>query len=172
MSQFPTWAAGQKVVAATLMAGTVYFIQKASNTSRTSVTAMADDPELTMQLAGNSVYSVEFFLYYASGSTGKFTTSWTVPSGLNSAGRAALGLDSSVSNSTPEGVMRSGVHGYATGVTYGDRAGTNSLYAMENAVISTGSIGGTLALGWTQSASSATATTLAAGSWMRVQQMG
>lgn len=143
---------------------------KALGTSRVSTIVATDDPDLTMAVSGTGTYAVEFHLYYASGATGKFLTQWDVPAGVTGL-RSALGLDSSVSNSTPSGIMRSGMHAFTTGVAYGDRASASELYALETGVVTGAGTDGVIALKWAQSVSNATSVGLGAGSWMRVTRI-
>ena len=104
MTQYPTWAAGSRILASTLNAMIPVTVYKTAPTSRTSIT-LTDDPDMTVQLSAGGVYVVEMHLHYYSGTTGEFTTAWDVPAGVTG-NRTGLGLDSSVTNSTPEGVMR------------------------------------------------------------------
>lgn len=143
---------------------------KVVGSSRVSTATATDDPDLTMNVSGLGTYAVEFHLYYASGTTGKFLTMWDVPAGVTGL-RSALGLDSSVSNSTPAGIMRSGMHAFTTGVVYGDRASTSELYATETGIVIGAGTDGVIALKWCQSVSNATAVGLGSGSWMRVTRI-
>lgn len=165
-----TFLAGQRVTAGQLNAIPPKVVYKTTTTSRASTTTQVLDPDLQMVLSAGGVYLVEFGIMYSSGATGKFTTSWQVPSDASGAGRTAVGLDSSVSNSVPEGVGRFGSHGFTTTLSYGDRAGTASLFAVETAIIAMGAAG-TVGLMWAQSVSNATVVSVGTYSRMKVQQI-
>lgn len=176
MSIYPNFTAGQKLTAALLAAGQSMIVYKTANTDRASTTTLTDDPELTFSLAAGAVYIVEFYLHSAAITGALFTTAWTVPSGATG-NRSAHGLASTVADTSAApagggaGSARAGVHGYATTVSYGNRnSGTNQVLCLEESLITTSSAG-TCALKWAQSASNATATRLAAGSWARATRI-
>lgn len=164
------FAAGQRVTAGQLNRIQPLVVYKTTTTSRTSTATQALDPDLQMTLSAGGVYVIEFGIMYASGATGKFTTSWQVPSDAAGAGRTAVGLDSSVSNAVPEGVGRFGSHGFSTTLSYGDRAGTASLFAVETGIVAMGAAG-VVGLMWAQSVSNATAVSVGTYSRMKVQQI-
>ena len=166
-----TFAAGQRVTAAQLNQIQPLVVYKTTATTRASTTTQVLDPDLQMTLSAGGVYMVEFGILYASGATGKLATSWAIPSDASGSGRSAVGLDSSVSNATPEGVMRAGVHGFATAAAYGDRASTASLFAVETAVVTMGAAG-VVGLMWAQSVSNATVVSVGSTSYMKAQQIG
>jgi hypothetical protein len=174
MSKYPAIAAGQRITTNLLNAMIPEIIDKPAATSRTSTTTVSDDPDLTFTLAANSMYFVEFFIKYstpgASGTAG-FKTQWTVPSGAGG-NRTALGPGSTQTDSGADNIsVHSGVHGFTTAVTYGSRGTTsNQLMAIETALVTTTS-SGTCALQWAQQTSNASATTVAADSFMRVTQL-
>lgn len=145
---------------------------KTADTSRASTTTFASDPDLTVSLAANSVYRVEFFMHYAATDAGRFKTQWSVPSGATGV-RSAVGPDQgtilSVTSSGASG--RWGVHAYSTSCIYGTRDDTgNQCFAMEESIITTTSAG-TCALQWAQATSNASASKLASGSYMRVKRL-
>jgi hypothetical protein len=167
---------GISAIAGDAPLGVALQAHKASTTSVTSSTVMFPDPDLFFSFsgAGGSSYFVEFFLSYNSGATGKFTTQWSVGGSatISSTARNAQGLDSTVSNATPAGIMRSGQHGYTTSVTYGDRAGTASLYAYECGTVTLSSGGPCqVGLSFAQSVSNATPVNLVTGSYARLTRI-
>jgi hypothetical protein len=165
MAVYPTFTAGQKTTASLLTSGETQFAYKTADTVRTSTTTLADDPDLAFSLEANGVYRVEFWLHYAAVSAEQFRTAWTVPTGVTGV-RSAFGIDSTVSSATPSGIMRTGVHQYTTGATYGDRNNnSNQCLAIEEAVVTVSSTAGTVAVQWAQATSGATGTRLAAGSY-------
>ena len=172
MAIYPNYTAGQKLTAADLAAGQSIIVYKTANTDRASTTTLTDDPELTVTLAAGAVYIIEFYLHYAAINAAQFKTAWTVPSGATGA-RSVRGLASTVSDSSSAptgggaGSLRSGIHNYTTVINYGTRdSGTNQVLAREETLITTSSAG-TCAIQWAQVTSNATATRMAAGSWVR-----
>lgn len=167
MAIYPFYKAGQRLTAADLIAAQELIVFKAVNTDRTSTITFTDDPELTLQLAANAVYTVEFFIGFAGGS-GKFQSKWTVPSGATGnksvQGPGSLATDTSMDNAS----MRSGVFPYSTAIAYGNRttSSTNQSIAIETSLITT-TTAGTCALSWTQVTSNVAATRVGAGSWVR-----
>lgn len=165
------WAAGRTASAASPI-GEPLFKYKAAHTDRPSTTTLTDDPDLTMPLDANAVYVVEFHLHYAATDTARFRTAWTVPASAVGT-RSSVGPDQGVilSSTSAGGAGRWGVHNFGTTATYGTRdSATNQCAAMEEATVIT-TTAGTCALQWSQVTSSATATRLAQGSWMRAVRL-
>lgn len=179
MSQYPVVYAGQRLTGSFVQSMLPLEFWKVTTTDRSSTTTLADDPDLTTLLDANATYKVEFHLHYAAtppAGTGQFKTAWTVPASATG-NRTAHGMASTVSDSSSAptgggaGDGRSGVHGFATAVTYGDRASTtNQCFALEEGVVVTTNAG-TLAIQWAQVTSSATVTRLSAGSFLRVKRL-
>lgn len=146
-------------------------VHKPGNTDRPSTTALVADPHLTVQLQANAKYLVEYHLYYAALSAAAFKTAWGVPAGA-AGNRSVLGPGSSATNANADDMsVRSGVYAPAAAVVYGTRNhATNLVHAVESGIITTTSAG-TLALSWAQSVSNATATRLAAGSYVQVTRL-
>jgi len=172
MSKYPTIYAGQRITGLLLQSMVPDVIRKTVATDRASTTTLADDPDLTTQLEANAVYYVEMELWYAASTLSSgIKTAWTVPSGVTG-NRSALGMASTVSDTTPAGVGRWGVHNYTTAVFYGDRQSTtNLILARETSVVTVGSTAGTLALQWAQDTSDATSCRMGVGSLMRVTRI-
>ncbi|MGW1892151.1 hypothetical protein ACWCP6_18105 [Streptomyces sp. NPDC002004] len=142
---------------------------KTNDTTTTSAT-MATDPDLQVTLAANSVYRVEIYMHYAALDAARFKTQWLVPASASGV-RSCIGPDQGVilSSTSAGGTGRWGVHAYSTTATYGTRDhATNQCVAIEESVITT-TTGGTLALQWCQATANATATKLAAGSYIRAK---
>lgn len=167
MALYPSILAGQRITASLLQAMLPLIAYKTANTDRSATTTLTDDPDMTVQLAANAVYRVEMRIYYAT-TTGTgaplFKTAWDVPSGATG-NRSAQGPGSNAVDPGADNIaVHSGVHAFATTVTYGGRASAvNQCVAIETATITTTNAG-TLALQWAQATSSATAVRVAAGS--------
>ncbi|MET7982516.1 hypothetical protein [Streptomyces sp. NPDC005281] len=143
---------------------------KTSDTTITSSTTFASDPDLQCTLAANSVYRVEMYLHFAALDAARFKTQWLVPASATG-NRSCIGPDQGVilSGTSSGGTGRFGVHGFTTASTYGTRdSASNLCAAIEEAVVTT-TTGGTLALQWAQATSNATGSKLGAGSYMRVK---
>ncbi|MBQ0827719.1 hypothetical protein [Streptomyces tagetis] len=144
---------------------------KSSDTDRTTAT-LADDPELTTQLAGNGIFHARFYLLFGATNTGRFRTVWKVPSGASGL-RSALGPDQGtvLSSGSSGGPGRWGAHVFSTACIYGVRDGTGLLaVAIEESILTT-SVAGTLAIQWAQQTTNATATRLGAGSYLEVRRL-
>jgi hypothetical protein len=172
MTTYPAIAGGDDITADLLVSMLPMFAVKSSATTRTSTTTLADDPELTLTLAANAKYFVEFFLYYGAINAEKFKTAWTVPSGVTGT-RATLGPGSTANQASMDNVsMRAGAHLYTTSATYGTRDdNTGPCLAYETSIVITGASSGTLAVKWAQGTSGSTGTALFEGSFMRVTRL-
>jgi hypothetical protein len=171
MAQYPVLLAGQRITAALLASMLPLEQWKTGNTDRAATTTFADDPDLSILLEANSTYRVEMYLHYAALDAARFKTMWNVPTGWTG-NRSAVGPDQGqILSATSGGTGRWGVHNLNTACTYGtrDNAG-NQCYALEEGVVTT-TTAGTLALQWAQATSNATASRLAAGSYMRVKRL-
>jgi hypothetical protein len=164
------WAVGRPASAASPL-GLPLLKYKAAHTDRASTTTLADDPDLTVTLDANAVYVVEFHLHYAATDTARIKTAWTVPASA-AGNRSAVGPDQGVILSgSSGGTGRWGVHNFGTNCIYGTRNdASNQCAALEEATVITTS-GGTCALQWAQVTSSATATRMGQGSWMRATRI-
>ena len=181
MAKYPPTPAGTRIDSALLQSMLPEYVVKATNTDRTSTTAMSPDPDLTAPVVANAVYCVEFYIYYGGGhdtdstADGDFVTSWAVPagtSGLKSViGPGANAASSSLAHTVNS--VRLGIHQLTTNVQYACvRNATNLLQlAYEQGIITIGATPGNVTLQWAQEASSATATRVAAGSFMRLTRL-
>lgn len=157
----PTLYAGQRLTAATLQAMVGLKAAKTADLGRTSTTALTADPDLSVTLAANSVYVVGLLLLYKGGTTGSsdFKFSWSLPSGASLAGEY-MGI------ANPVSLVSATITGASTTVSYTNGTGNPFPVTIE-ATVTTGSSAGAFALTWAQNTSSATTTTLMAGSNLR-----
>jgi hypothetical protein len=169
VARYPTVYAGQRITGTLLQSMLPEFVHKVTSEDRAATTTLTADSDLQIALEANAVYHVEMYIHYAAASAAGFKTDWSVPSGATG-NRWSLGAGSTqVSSDNVSG--RWGVHTFVTACEYGDRASaTNQLGALEQAVVTTTNAG-TLALRWAQATSDATATRVAAGSYMRVVRL-
>lgn len=164
---YPTIAAGSRVTAGLLQSMQPLVAYKSADTLRASTTTLADDPDLTMQLAANATYLVEMRISFATiTGTGAplLKTAWDVPAGA-SGNRSAQGPGSAATDSNADNMAtHAGIHAFNTTVTYGGRnSATSECIAIETGLITTASAG-TLAFQWAQATSNATAVRVGAGS--------
>src|SRR5262245_1092905 len=129
MATYPSILAGQRITAALLISMLPQTAYKVSNTDRTATTTFADDPDLSLPVVAGAVYQVEMRVYYAT-PTGAaaplFKTAWDVPAG-SSGNRSATGPGSAAIDPGADNIaMHSGVHNFATAVTYGGRASSTN----------------------------------------------
>jgi len=136
-------------------------VVKVSNTSRASVTAHADDPELTLPVAASTVYMFESLLIYDAGG-GLISLGLSTPAGATTQ-FTPEGLDTAVTTTTT-GAQRRAIGGAGIG-----SGGAGVLTAADpRAVITVSGTAGNVALNWAQNTSNVTPTILKAGSWIRL----
>ncbi|MET8694678.1 hypothetical protein ABZV65_19295 [Streptomyces bauhiniae] len=166
------WLALNRLATSNTPLYTPIYRYKTVTLDRTSNT-LTDDPDLTIQLDAGAVYKVEYHLHYAATDAARFRTAWTVPPAA-AGNRSAIGPDQAqiLSATSSGGTGRWGVHNFGTACIYGTRdSNNNQCVALEEALVTTTSAG-TCALQWAQQNTNATASRLAAGSFMRVTRIG
>lgn len=166
---YPDWKAGDDITADLLRGGLPRFAYKTAQTDRASTVTPTDDPDLQMTLDIGS-YHVEFFIHYSTPAAADFRSDWNFTGTVSSTNKAALGLGTTVTDSTPQGIMRSGIHGIATDITYGDRAGANQIFCYETGLVVV-TASGLLSYRWAQGTSNAGTTSVHAESRMKVQRI-
>lgn len=144
---------------------------KTANETVTSSTTLQNDDALTVTLDANSVYRVYMVLLMAGITAGEIKTSWTVPAGATGFKNCMGPGSDSTSRDGAAATMRYGVHTFTTAVNYGVNDAANFVHAVEQGVVTT-TTGGTFVLQWAQQASSATASTIAAGSFLIAEKIG
>jgi hypothetical protein len=169
---FPVWNPGQDITADALNMMLPQTYWKAVSEDRVSTTTLADDADLVAPLLANAVYHVTMYLHYAATNACRLKTQWRVPSGVTG-NRSCLGADQGqILSVTSGGQGRFGVHLYSTPSTYGTRdSSSNQCFAIEDAIVTTGSTAGTLALQWAQATSGVDITRMGAGSYMEVKRL-
>ena len=172
MSTYPTIAAGQSITASLLTSMLPQQVVKQANTDKVNST-FAADPELTMPLAANAVYHVEFLLIAGGIATADVQTRWALPataSGLrivNGPGSAAL------ETNADNVATRQGVHQFSTAILYnGVRNATANYFRIYEYAVVTLVDAGNVTLEWAQGTTQTTASRIAAGSLLRVRRLG
>lgn len=156
-------ASGVKWAAATGGGSTFVHARKTADTARTTTTTLTDDPHLTVAVAASTTYDVEgYFIWTAASGTPDIKFAFTVPSGatFNIGVMAGYGAASSSS--------------YYPCVTSGTSPGsvqvtTATSIALVKGFITVAGTSGSLTFQWSQNTSSADATTVLTGSWLRIR---
>jgi len=145
---------------------------KTANETVTSSTTLQNDDALTLTLDANSVYRIYMCLLMAGVTAGEIKTSWTVPASATGFKNCmGPGSDSTSRDAGATTTMRYGVHTFTTTVNYGMNDAANFVHAVEQGLVTT-TTGGTFVLQWAQQASSGTASTIAAGSFLIAEKIG
>jgi hypothetical protein len=145
----------------------IIFASKTADESLTSNTTLQDDNDLSVTVAANSVYEVEFGLVYEAGTTGDIKYKWVAPAGAtftHSANRLNVGAtltgDDTVSVDAISVTVSAG--GLGTGV---------SLPIEGKGLLRVASTAGTFKLQWAQDTSSAGATIMKADSFIVLRRV-
>lgn len=168
-ARYPDIRAGQDIDEEMLRSMLPRWVYKTAQTDRLSTITPTADPDLTIALEPGT-YNVEMWLHYSTPAAADFRTDWNFTGTVSTSNKWCLGLGTTVSDSTPQGIMRSGIHGHATDVIYGDRGGANQMTCYEAGLV-TVTVAGTLELRWAQGTSTASNTSLHGESRMRVEQI-
>jgi len=136
-------------------------IVKLADTSRASTTTLTADPELQLAVVANTTYTFDAELFYDAGA-GQFNMFFAGPAG-STISWVPAGLDPSVT-AAASGIIRTGRNGQVVG-----EAGAGTVVtAFPRGIITVAGTAGTVSVNWAQGTSSATATILKAGSWLRL----
>lgn len=163
-NKYPNINAGSTPTVALLNEMLPLEAMKPSNTARTSTTTLTADPDLTFALEANAAYDFELELLYNGGTNGSsdLKFAFTGPSGFT----MTLG---GLLVTIPAGVASTGGT-QGTTFTSGTNGTSTPLWLRLSGRLATSSTVGSLTLTWAQNTSSATATTLTAGSKMRARR--
>jgi len=165
---YPVILAGSRITAGLLSSMMPLEAYKAADLFRTTTT-LADDPDLQMQLEGGATYRIQMWIYYSAVHVEQLKTAWNVPFGASGL-KGSWGAAPAVSDGTPVGDGRWGIHGFTTTCVYGDRNSSNQVLARETGhVVTTGP--GILALQWAQNASGSVGVRVAQGSYMTAKRI-
>ncbi|MER7814089.1 hypothetical protein [Streptomyces sp. NPDC096153] len=180
-----TWVVGEVVTAALMNAelrdqmnalrNAEEVVIKPSDEPLTSSTSMQNDNHLLASLAANALYVLTARLAVTGSATGDFKMAWTLPSGATAPARFSRGPSVSTTGSTADSTLTrlsflAGSH--AVQVNYGVFNTSDPTFVEEVLYIDTAATAGTAQLTWAQNASSATATTVVAGSFIECRRIG
>ena len=153
--------AGSGIAWAAVSGGDYTWVIKSSDESVTSSTVFQDDDALTFSLATNSVYWVEFAIYYTAGATSGIKWQWTFPA---NAGVAEPNISTTASISATDFDTSS-----PTAALNRTAAETRMWFGKK--FIYTGGTSGSFTLQFAQQASGATAATMKAGSFLAYKKL-
>lgn len=162
-SQFPQVLAGEILTAALLQSFAPQTVRKAADTSRTSTTALASDPDLQFTVAASGVYFFWLFIKYEGGTQGSsdFKTGWSVPSGTT--------MQYSRWGLTTAGAVDVGTVSDQTGTpAFGTNGAGNSRGYTAMGTLAASTTPGTAAFQWAQGTSNGVATIVHTGSGLVV----
>lgn len=156
--------AGQRLTAGEENNALGIYAYKGSDQSVTSSTTLVNDNALAVALTANTTYKVELLLFYTGGTAGSSDIKWdfTVPSGAVLSPVRELGLTTGLAVQ------------YLTvpaGGAFGSNGTGNKMAAEIACTIAVSSTPGLLQFQFAQNTSSATATTVKAGSLLSVWQV-
>lgn len=174
-----TWVVGEVVTAALMNAeirdqfndliADNASAHKTADEPVTSSTTLQNDNHLLVSVAANAEYEIIVRLAVNGGASGDFKMAWTVPSGTTGQRFSSGPAVSSATSTADTTVRASGLtDSFTTEINYGVFSTGQQSFIEEILYVVTAGTAGTVQLQWAQNASSATATTVEAGSYMTV----
>jgi hypothetical protein len=142
------------------------FILKPSDQTKTSDTTLAADSAITFAMAAAATYLIRVVVA-ATGTVGDLKTDWSVPA--SAAGLKFVIGPALSSTDRTDTTMRSSAHGFTTVPTYGLNSTSGARVVEEGHVTTVGA--GTWSWRWAQNTSSASATTIEAGSFAIIERV-
>ena len=164
MSQYPTWTAGQRVTAAQLTLMEPLLVYKLAAEAVTSSTTLQNDDELFLPVAANAFYILDCWIQFNALVGADIKIAWTVPTSATM-NYSALGTGPTNYTDYDTSVVSSGTARPAKGNAPTPQAISSRGH------LQTSSTAGTLQLQWAQNTSNATATSVLAGSWIRLNRV-
>lgn len=167
MSALWTPTAGLELTAAEMVQLMPITAVKLSDVAQASTTTLVNDAALFIPVAANASYEVSMFVIYTQGTVGQLKFGWSAPSGATF-DWTCLGLVISVT-AADNGSYTAQALTVSDTKTVGG-ASTNTVLQVSGRLV-TSSTSGTLNMKWAQSASSATGTSVKAGSFIVGRQI-
>lgn len=148
------------------------FVKKTVDEGVTSSTTIQNDDALVVSLAANAEYELTCWVAANGSASGDIKMAWSLPAGVTGQ-RYCLGPDTSSATSTAATTMRASclTDSFTTEINYGVFATNQQSLILETLYITTAGTAGNAQLQWAQNASSATATTVEAGSYIRIERV-
>lgn len=164
MTTYPTWSAGQRVTAAGLTAMEPLIAYKLANEQVTSSTTLQNDDELFLAVEAGGLYILDCWVEFTATSGVDIKVAWTFPAG-SSMNYSALGTGITNYTDYDSSVVAGGTSRGARG------NGATPQGISSRGHLQASSTAGTLQLQWAQNTSNAAATTVLAGSWIRLNRI-
>jgi hypothetical protein len=163
----PTWTPGEVLASADVNSWFVPLAAyKASDTSRTSTTTLANDPDLTLAVAANCVYTVDLYLDFDGDTTGTgdLKLGWAVPASTTMRYGAAYDNTSPAASCGTTFTQASTISAATNG------AGVLQSFSAKGTII-TSAAAGNVVLKWAQNTSNPTATIIHAQSYLTARRI-
>jgi hypothetical protein len=148
---------------------------KTANTARTSTATLSNDPDLVYAITAAGTYRIDAYLYFtyglATSPAGGFSLNLNYGGSFVSGAGGSTFVTSAGSTVQGNGLLIQSTQ-TTSAVSYNPGLSPNtysSIFTLNGALIATGT--GTLGLSWAQASSSATATTLYAGSYLAITKI-
>jgi hypothetical protein len=162
-------AVGDKVTATWGNSVRIRHLKKAATESVTSSVTLQDDNDFVLTLSANTVYRVTLSVATTGATGGDLRAAWAVTGTVTSpTGRFVVGPESGTTSSASTLVRSTGALTLTTNIVYGTDGSSNT-GVREEFIADAGVSGGTLKFQWAQGASSATATTVLANSFLTLE---
>jgi len=168
MSTYPILLAGQRFTSAVATSMLYdYTVKQANQTNVT--TTLVNDTELVTPTLGIGTWDVEFEFLWSAAVASAMKTQW-LTTGTMAGPKRINGPWSGTSDNGDNVTTRFQASAYTTPIIYGPRTATGTAWTKERAIV-TVTVAGTITFQWAQSLSSAVATTIFAGSYVKVKQI-
>lgn len=176
-----TWVVGETVTAALMNAeirdqmntliADVDYVHKTADESVTSSTTIQNDNHLLVSVAANTEYEIIVRLAVNGSAAADFKMAWTMPAGCTGQ-RFSRGPAVSSATSTADTTTRASglTDNFTTEINYGVFSTGQLSFVEEILYVVTAGTAGVVQLKWAQNASSGTATTVVAGSYIVVRR--
>lgn len=176
-----TWVVGETVTAALMNAeirdqmnaliADVDYVHKTADESVASSTTLQNDNHLLVSVLANSEYEIIVRIAVNGAASSDFKMAWTLPAGCTGQ-RFSSGPAVSSATSTADTTTRASglTNSFGTEINYGVFSTGQLSFVEEILYVVTSGTAGTVQMRWAQNASSATATTVVAGSYIVVRR--
>lgn len=167
-----TFLAGQKLRASTINNALPLMAIAGSDKSVTSSTTLAAVTGLSVPLAANTTYVWDGYFGYTAAEAGDLKVAFTAPSGATGSWSLHQLVSTSTGGTGDLDARRETTYGTSTTqVAGGSDSGSGQMACLPHGHVVTSSSTGNLTVYVAQNTSSATATVLSGGAWLRVQRV-
>lgn len=168
---YPVPAIGSRLTADFLTSMLPISARKASSTSRTTTTVVAVDPELSVAVEANAVYSAKLGIWFTAltgASTGGISITLVGPTGaVGDFVVSGKDTTTSVGNNNDQTFYAALAANFSLGSIATNPNGTSF-----DGTFTTSGTSGTFSFQWAQRTSSATATVVLSGSFIQIKRIG